>query len=294
MKVYLAKNYQNFKIYFTFLLFWFGIQFGDIVEDSIAFVLVLTVGLLHGANDLLILSLKKKNSKKMLKNLIIYLLIIFSCVALFFINSYIALLLFVIVSSYHFGEEHLSYKIFMNHFYNSLYFLVYGLIIFSMIFYNSLEEVNRIMLELANIPFTKNQIEVSFIISLIIFLVMSSVLVIKNNLNFKILAEEVFYLLFLFLVFKTTSLILGFAIYFIFWHSFPSIIHQINFISEKVDNKSIIYYIKKAVPFWLISIAGLVVLYFILPDIKLFSTIVFVILFAITVPHIWVMYKMKN
>jgi hypothetical protein len=46
--------------------------------------------------------------------------------------------------------------------------------------------------------------------------------------------------------------------------------------------------------YWLISIAGLLSLYKIVSDIELFATVVFVILFAVTAPHTWVMHKMKN
>jgi hypothetical protein len=35
-------------------------------------------------------------------------------------------------------------------------------------------------------------------------------------------------------------------------------------------------------------------LYQIVPQIDLFATVVFVILFAVTAPHTWVMHKMKN
>lgn len=294
MKGVFTKNYQNFKIYFTFLLFWFSIQFEGVIQDSLAYLLVLTVGLLHGANDILILSVKEKNKKKVVQYLAYYLLIIIVCVLVYFVNAYAALLLFIIVSSYHFGEEHLSDIISKNLLFDTFYFLTYGLLIFSMIFFTSLEEVNEIMLELAGLPFTKNEIEISLIFSASFFLILSLWLLKDKKLPLKVLVEEVFYLLFLFLVFKTTSLILGFAIYFIFWHSIPSIIHQISYISNTVTNKSVTYYIKKAMPFWLISIIGLGVLFFVLPEIKIFATVVFVILFAVTVPHIWVMFKMKN
>jgi Brp/Blh family beta-carotene 15,15'-monooxygenase len=106
--------------------------------------------------------------------------------------------------------------------------------------------------------------------------------------------KEFFYLVLLFLVFSTSSLILGFAIYFIFWHSIPSIIHQIEFISGNLNKKNILFYIKKALIYWIISITGLLVLYQIVPQIDLFATVVFVILLAVTAPHTWVMYKMKN
>jgi len=52
--------------------------------------------------------------------------------------------------------------------------------------------------------------------------------------------------------------------------------------------------VKKALFYWLLSIAGLLLLYFLIPQINLFSTVIFVILLSVTAPHIWVMYRMKN
>jgi hypothetical protein len=46
--------------------------------------------------------------------------------------------------------------------------------------------------------------------------------------------------------------------------------------------------------YWVISIVGLLTLYKIVPEIELFAAVVFVILFAVTAPHTWVMHKMKN
>jgi len=53
-------KYQDFMIFFTFLLFWVSIQFGQIIEDSIAYVIVLSIGIIHGSNDFTILKKKKK------------------------------------------------------------------------------------------------------------------------------------------------------------------------------------------------------------------------------------------
>ena len=46
--------------------------------------------------------------------------------------------------------------------------------------------------------------------------------------------------------------------------------------------------------FWAISIFGLAIMYYIFMDTKLLNTLIFVTLFAVTAPHIWVMYKMKS
>lgn len=287
-------NYKDFMIFFTFFLFWISIQFGEVVEDYLAYIMVVSIGILHGANDLLILSTKEKMDKMFRKNLIIYVSIIFLCVIIYLFSPFIAILLFVLLSSYHFGEEHLGETINLNFLFNAVYFLAYGLFIFSLLFYQSIFEVNEIMIELTGGTFTKFQIETTLLISAVFLFIGSLYLVLTKKNEVEIFVKEFFYLLLLFLVFKTSSLILGFAIYFIFWHSIPSIIHQIEFISGDLNKKNILFYVKKATIYWIISLAALLILYQLVPQIKLFATVVFVILFAVTAPHTWVMHKMKN
>ena len=288
------RNYENFMLFFTFFLFWVSIQFGEVVEDFLAYVMVISVGILHGANDLLILSTKDQKDKKLIKNLLIYIGIILLCVVIYLLSSFLAIVLFVVLSAYHFGEEHLSHKINVNFGFNAVYFLSYGLFIFALLFYQSLSDVDVIMTELTGRTFSKTQIEITLITSAI-FLGVGTVFLILTKRNESVLfLREFLYLVLLFFVFNTSSLILGFAIYFILWHSIPSIIHQIEFISGNLNKKNVISYVKKALIYWIISIAGLLFLYQLLPEIKLLATVIFVILFAVTAPHTWVMHRMKN
>ena len=288
------KNYQNFMMFFTFFMFWFSIQFGDIVEDSVAFVLIVSLGILHGANDLLILA-KGKNSKMFFfKHLLVYLTIIIACVLIYLFSPFIAILLFILLSSYHFGEEHLGEKIKVNRIFNLIFYLFYGVFLFSILFYVSLIAVNEIMQELTGITFTKIQIANAFSISLSVLLILSIYLYVTKKIQLSVLFKEFFYLCLLSLVFKTSSLILGFAIYFIFWHSIPSLLNQVAFIYGDLTKESVVNYFKKAFIYWMISVFGLLVLYQIIPEVHLFSSIIFVLLFAVTAPHTWVMFKMKN
>ncbi len=287
-------NYQDFMIFFTFFLFWISIQFGEVVEDYLAYIMVVSIGILHGSNDLLILSTKDKMDKTFRKNLVIYVSIIILCVIIYLFSPFLAILLFVLLSSYHFGEEHLGETINLNFLFNAVYFLAYGLFIFSLLFYQSIFDVDEIMIELTGATFTKFQIETTLLTSAVFLFIGSLYLVLSKKNEVEIFVKEFFYFLLLFLVFKTSSLILGFAIYFIFWHSIPSIIHQIEFISGDLSKKNILFYVKKAIIYWIISIAGLLILHQLVPQIKLFATVVFVILFAVTAPHTWVMNKMKN
>jgi Brp/Blh family beta-carotene 15,15'-monooxygenase len=281
-------------IFVTFFLLWVSVQFGEVVEDYLAYILVISIGIIHGANDLLILSTKEQNNKRLKKNLIIYIGIIFLCILTYLYSSFVAILLFVLLSAYHFGEEHFEQKINVNPIFNLVYFSVYGLLIFSLLFYQSLMDVDAIMIELTGKSFTKLQIELSLLSSSILLFLGSLYLIIIQKYDLNLFVREFFYLVLLFLVFKTSSLVLGFAIYFIFWHSIPSIIHQIEFISGNLNRKNIFSYIKKAMIYWAISIFSLIILYQLVPQLELFARVVFVILFAVTAPHTWVMYKMKN
>ena len=294
MSIIIKSNYQNFMVFFTFFFFWFSIQFGSFVEDSVAFLLIVSLGILHGANDLLILSKGKKNKHTYIKHLFVYLLIMLFCVLTYFFSSFLAISLFILLSSYHFGEEHLGEKIAVNSIFNFFYYMSYGVFIFSMLFYESTANVDEIMRELTNTTFTKLQIKFSLMLSSFILLVMSLYLVLKKIVDVKKLLKEIFYLGLLFLVFKTSTLILSFAVYFILWHSIPSIINQVEFVYGDLTKKSLLSYVKKAIIYWVISIIGMFVIYQLIPHMSLFSTIIFVVLFAVTAPHTWVMYRMKS
>ena len=287
--------YQNFMIFFTFLLFWFGIQFGEIVEDSIAFFLVITIGILHGANDLLILSKKDFADQKIFsKNLLIYLVLIILCVFLFFLHPFFTIIIFIVISAFHFGEEHFSDKIKQNGILNNLYYSNYGIIVFGMLFYNSQNQLENIMIDLVGTSIPFHVIKVGLVLNLCLFFILNVYYAFKNWMPLKVIIKEILYLMFLFLVFKTTSLIFGFAIYFILWHSLPSILHQVLFLSGEVTKLTILKFVKKALLFWVISAFGILLLYFFTPNLKLFSSSLFAVLFAVTAPHMWVMSVMKS
>jgi Brp/Blh family beta-carotene 15,15'-monooxygenase len=89
-----------------------------------------------------------------------------------------------------------------------------------------------------------------------------------------------------------STLIWGFTIYFIFWHSIPSLYEQITYIYKDFNNVNIFSYLKKAFPYWIISLIGIAIVYYIFKEEKLFYAIFFSFLAAITFPHALVMNKM--
>ena len=280
-------------IFFTFLLFWTSIQFGQIIEDSIAYVIVLSIGIIHGSNDFTILRKQKSNTTSFLKSTGFYLFLIIMCILSYITHPYISFLFFILLSSYHFGEQHLEEKVFGSKIFKSILYIAYGMLIFSLIFIENLSDVDNIMKNLTGNSIPNDWINIMFFSSLLLLIVLF-IYHFTRKIKPKIqIIREIFYLLLLFLVFKTSSLIFGFAIYFVLWHSIPSILDQTKFLSGDYSFQTILEYFKTAFIYWLISIIGLVVAYYFIDESQ-FSSIIFIVLFAVTAPHVWVMSRMKQ
>ena len=92
---------------------------------------VLTVGILHGANDLEIISknYKGKFNRLYFKSILLYLAVVLLGAAFFFTLPGLALIIFVFFSSYHFGEQHWEDLLPMrpSHF---IFYILYGAFIF--------------------------------------------------------------------------------------------------------------------------------------------------------------------
>ncbi len=285
--------YQEVTLFLTFLLLWISIQFGQIIEDSIAYSIVLSIGIIHGANDLSILKKQEKNRRRFIKHVIGYLALILLCILSYLVYPFLSILLFIILSSFHFGEQHLSQKVTGLKSYKTLVYILYGMLIFSMLFIVNTQQIDLILENLTGTTIPVQWIEITLLVSGIsIGLLFSYHYFIKKEYKLH-LWKEIFYLLLLFLVFKTSSLILGFAVYFVLWHSIPSILDQTKYLTGAPSKKTIIRYVKKALIYWGLSIAGLFAAYYFV-DAHYFNSIVFLTLFAVTAPHVWIMYRMNR
>jgi Brp/Blh family beta-carotene 15,15'-monooxygenase len=113
----------------------------------------------------------------------------------------------------------------------------------------------------------------------------------------KIVFQELLFLFVFAIIFKTSSLIWGFTIYFIFWHSIPSMKDQINFLYGSVSFENFKKYFNSAFFYWIISLIGILLLYIIFKNEYFFDALFFSFLAAITFPHVWVivtMFKTKK
>ncbi|MEO8236257.1 MAG: Brp/Blh family beta-carotene 15,15'-dioxygenase [Flavobacterium sp.] len=287
-------NYSNFAIITSFFGLWIDSFFKTEFQIYLGFVLIFSFGILHGANDLLLIESinKEKKTNYFYKILIYYILVVITGGILFYYIPSIALISFIIVSGYHFGEQQWQNIEILNQGFKYTFFFCYGIFILFLLFYFHQIEVQSIVTEITAIPLNLNIITNSFkFFGGILFLFFLYLYIIHTKIRKQILLE-IFYLIVYAIIFFSSSLIWSFTIYFIIWHSIPSILNQVNFLYGNCNTNYLMKYFKSAALYWILSIAGLFLFYVIFKDLNLFNSLFFSFLAAITFPHVIVILKM--
>ncbi len=288
----------SYSIVLSFAGLWIASIFSDQVEIVLGFILIFSFGILHGSNDILLIS-SISNSKleyPFFKVLGTYLVTVGAAVLSFYFFPIIALVLFVIFSAFHFGEQHWSNReVSSSKIIRNIFYFIYGLLVLQTLFILNSEEVIEVAKSITNYQLNHVLIIYSFIVNVVLL----TIFIIHLTLNSKefrsVLILELFYLLIFGIIFKASSLIWGFTIYFILWHSIPSLFEQVTYIYGAFNKNNMFNYFKKALPFWLISLLGILIVYFIFKGEKMFYAIFFSFIAAVTFPHALIINKMfKN
>ena len=267
-----------------------------IYQDILGFILILSIGVIHGANDLLII--KKYTRKNSLKSQISYFLYYLGLVFLGFIFFYlfpsIALLSFVLVSIYHFGEQHWEVNTSNADFINikRIYpIILHGLVFFVIVFMNNINTVNDVLLSFNTISLNYTYLRILLIV---LFLIYMSLLLLSKSIRGYFADEFIFFIL-LFLLTLNSSLIFGFSIYFIFFHSVLSIKDQVKYIYGDDNSQYIKKYLISALPYFILALLFLIGSYLFIDFESLdILPIMFTFLAAITFPHVIVIEKMYS
>ena len=287
--------YSNFAIVASFFSLWLSTLLTNKLQLLVGFLIILTVGIFHGANDIvLILSLNKsKKIGSFFKILAYYVVIVLLGIAAFYIFPVVSLICFLIISGLHFGEQQWqSFKTFNGTKVNASFRAIYGLFVLFLLFVLHQVEVILIVQQITFIMLPKTLIPIIFyIISVLLICFFLYLYIYVENLRKQILLEA-FYLLVFAIIFFSSSLIWGFAIFFVIWHSIPSIIDQIKFLHVDATFDNFIIYFKSALIYWIISLFGIAILYYLFKDKQIFNAIFFSFLAAITFPHAIVILKM--
>jgi Brp/Blh family beta-carotene 15,15'-monooxygenase len=282
------KNYTNTATVVSFFALWLVSFFSANYQIIAGFVLILTFGILHGSNDLGLLDkiTTGNNNTSKLRVTIYYVLFILIGFVLFYLIPLLALITFILVSSYHFGEQQWqelppTVQSWLIH----LYQFLSGFIILLLIFVFHQKQVQEIIFLITNYS-----IPVEFFPSLLFAFGLVLICLIayfywKVKLQRTEILLQFFRLLIFTIIFKTSSLIWGFAIYFVIWHSIPSIIDQIKFLHGSVSRGNLLMYCNQAGLNWLISVISVFVLYYFFSEEQVFNAIFFSFLAAITFPH---------
>ena len=280
----------------TFFSMWFAIYFQDVVENAVAYFLILSLGILHGTNDLKLIqkTYQFKGVINFIKILFIYISLVISGILLFNYLPLFMLSVFILFSAYHFGEQYWHSKMTDLNLTTKVFYISYGLTVLFLLLAVNYHEANIIIENIIGTAISTNIYVYLLPPSAFLFLFFSIKLYLEKKMHSSIV-EEFFYLLVFYIIFQTTSLLWGFAIYFIFWHSIPSLTDQVSFLYGNTTKKSFIKYLKSSVLYWSISILGLALLYLILRNNdKLFLSVFFTLMAAITFPHVWVMSKLNK
>ena len=251
------KNYQIGILITILFIILVPLISGSFVDFFSGFG-VLTLGILHGANDLEIISksFKGKLNNLYFKSILIYISVVLLGAVLFFTLPAFSLIVFVLFSSYHFGEQHwedrLSFSIF--HF---VFYTLYGAFIFFLMFTLQYDTVVAVIEKISGYRLGFEFFQFTALLLGIILLI---TMLFEVSIRFHLIKEGLLLLL-LSGIFYVGSLWFAFAFYFVVWHSFPSLSDQLKFLYGVINFKSFLKYFKHSMIYWLASLISLYLVY---------------------------------
>ncbi|UII74982.1 Brp/Blh family beta-carotene 15,15'-dioxygenase [Flagellimonas sp. HMM57] len=281
----------------TIFALWFSVFSNDEIEGFVSFFFIFTFGILHGSNDIKLIQVSAEKSKGKYHKMKVFGLYVMTVLLILLIFSFfpaLALIFFLLISGFHFGEQHWNKKLHKKAKWDILLFTFYGLFILFMIFCVKHEQASPIIYDISGFALEKNNYLIATVIIGILLLLQLAVYFYFNLLKANIW-EELFYLLVFFIIFRTASLLWGFCIYFVVWHSIPSLVDQMNYLYGASNKMTFLKYLKSSWMYWVISLVGLFGLYFLLREnTQFFTSILLYFLAAITFPHVIVMSRLED
>lgn len=251
------------------------------LEFLIFGIILTTVGIPHGAIDHLIHN-PQIDKKGLIRFIGIYLLLILIYGFTWWILPKLALGAFLLMSAYHFGQSHFIGKTVPK----SLAFLpmiLKGGFFLSVILFGSWEQTQQIVQ-----PVLEIKLSTSEQITIIGFFFLSSI-VIQVFLKLNLSLENYFEYLILAPILYFSPLLLGFIVYFGFWHALPSMMEEFRFLKTIPTYGSPIKFGIQLLPFSLISLMGIALLVIVginyLEENQLFL-LFFILISLISFPHI--------
>ena len=266
----------------AFSIIFFGLE--SSYSILLFLIVMLSIGIPHGSVDHIIAFINP-NARKFDSKLIFYVvylsLIVFNII-LWVISPFLGLLVFLIISCYHFGETQV---IGYNTTDNKILNFVIGANILLSLFLNNILELQEILYILPQFA----SLDLSAFDS-VFFLLVSVAILMLSIVNFEIKRKVPLYaeITILYMVFFHTDLLTSFALYFGFCHSLPML--MLEFKEFKTD--SFMKFYLKTLPFTILSIIFGFLLYQFNNDLLTSDNLilfVFIIISSLTLPHVFIM-----
>lgn len=266
----------------AFSIIFFGLE--SSYSILLFMIVMFSIGIPHGSVDHIVAFINPR-ARKFESKFVFYLtyvsLIILNII-LWIISPFLGLLVFLIISCYHFGETQV---IGYNSTDNKLLNFVVGANILLSLFLNNIAEIQEI---LYIIPEFSNLDLSGF--DNVFFLLISVAILMLSIVNFDIKRKVPLYaeITILYMVFFHTDLLTSFALYFGFCHSLPML--MLEFKEFKNDNFAKFYL--KTLPFTILSIIFGFLLYQYNNDLLTSDNLilfVFIVISSLTVPHVFIM-----
>lgn len=288
--------FRIFQISVIAVLGVFALLFPELLErffHIFSLFLVLFIGVPHGAADHLIFERSGGSffgAKKIWSFILIYLLLGLAFLVIWVLSPFKAMILFILISIFHFGQEHFE-ALNMEKSLTKWSYFIWGSFVLliplawhaettAMYFF----EISGVLLE--PISMSTRIVIISTIFSLNVLTAL--VLWRRKMIDLSRLKSEVLQGALLLALFLFTPLILGFAVYFVFWHSLHAMQDQYEFLYAKSRRYSILQYLKDIAPLSFIAISFVLICGYLLMQYSqqsLFSY-VFILIALITLPHI--------
>ena len=285
----IVQKLSDFRVILTVFCVIVSYLTNSLKIDYLVIFGVLILGIMHGANDLSLLQNIHFMRTKLQRFLIYTLTVIIFSFGLYHFPLY-ALLLFVLFSCYHFGEQQWVHSFQNQTRLPQLFYFLYGWFLFSALFWSHSEQTLFIIKELSDFSIPAHY----FQWMTYLFLALCALyLLFQISATRMLIFDVLFQTCLLLALFWTTNLIVSFGTYFIIWHSWPSMKDQIQALYNRPNAYS--SYIKDALPYWLISLLGLFLFFIYNDSIGLNPlALFFSFLAAITFPHVLVIFGLHQ
>jgi Brp/Blh family beta-carotene 15,15'-monooxygenase len=286
----------------TYLLF---IIFRSFSEVSLEFQLlfssffILLIGIPHGAIDHVLFFKKRSLSQLQFYSIYLGLILIFLVLWIFF--PFWSLLLFLLISAFHFGESQFS-EIKTARLIKYLLFPVWGIALLSTLMHYNLQELINITTYFKD----TNDLQIMYDQGLIYKLYLATnigsvllllILCLKSQMSLDRFFSELFLLAILHITFYLFPFLIAFTMYFVILHSIQVMHQEFQFLKRDSDSFKFIDFLKILTPYSLLSIfftALIIVLSYVGVISYSVPLVSIIIISVITLPHAIVMHIFYN